>query len=134
MLAFTGAARGGLLRLELADRELHLLLRAVAPQFEARLAAWLEVRDARRQFARALDRLAVHCKDHVARLHAGLRRGPALVNRAHESTGRALETERFCERLRELLDADADAAALHRAMLYELRLDLLCHVDRNCER
>src|SRR5512135_3358723 len=65
VLAAARCARD-LIALQLADHDLDILLAAVAPHLEPRLAARLDVRHHRRQLVRVVNRLAVDREDHVA--------------------------------------------------------------------
>src|SRR5262249_28682554 len=115
---------GHLAFLELLDRHADLAVGAVAPHVEADARAGLQLRADRGQLPRALDRDAVGRQDHIPGLDPRARRGTGRIDLADQRAARAVEPEGVRELLADLLDHDADAAALHVAGLDQLVLDV----------
>src|SRR5579862_3161502 len=81
-----------------------------------------------------VDVLAVDAGDHIARLQARALARALRLHRADQRAMRSRQTEGLRELLADILNGDADAAAVHLAGLHELLFDVERDIDRNGER
>src|SRR5260221_279800 len=117
----------------LADIDLHLLVMAVAPDGDVSLAVDRRLGNQPRQIVQLVDLVAVELDDDVALLDAGTRRRAVRVDVGDERAALARHAEAAGDLGRHLLDLDAQPAAIHLAVLAQLRDDGLGEVGRNGE-
>src|SRR5664279_5206110 len=106
---------------QLAKRQVDHLVLALVQHVELHGIAGREAADGAGEFARILDRLAIHRGDHVAGFNAGLGRRTVGLRFRNQRAFGLLEAETVGDVNRDRLNLDTDPAAADRALVLELR-------------